>query len=1268
MKKSVKFVIFTLLMVFSFNVVYAADAADKVTIKNVKTSSGGLEHTVVGKSYVYWEKKASTTSENKHITRVKGIGHAHDVCRTMFGEDSCTYEVVTKLYTCKSDKLMPDGKFSTSDLKECKELCGKRNCIRNEASEMYDIYKSFDKNVPASSGYSLKNVDIYRYLMIGPDGSQDEAYCVQPQKKGPGLSGKQYCLSGNYDLSQCDDRLNKKYYCGLAQIMFDASEEVPGTDERVIKSEYDYSIITTALRFWVAFYSHNKSSSLGGIKESGNEVSSSYEPHVIKTAMYLNTATAIVSNGYTGGACAKTKDKLGIICDGGTSKYRAAITLFLKAYSLYKGNGKFLDGYLTGGNDKFDTDASVIGDDVTLTAKWTETFREQWEKKTFTKYKLECSAEELLNKSSDCRMFVEIIGPDKKPYKPSDPSGGCDKEKCTLKISYLKELCKNEVDGGSATKWEFNITLKSYKGQGYFREYKNCSSPNNYQVMYTTAFNRVKSEKNAHGETGDDQTFHEEAIVSCPCTEESGKCSDFTPRDDTHPTCSGQGRLNSGVYDSYDKMSKSDPYMNCILNPCNQADKEQFNMTKEYGLNEKVCNVYCRKEVVFYLANKRKVYAGMQFKYDIGPAVLGCESTVNEIVKEDAALTSIVLQKRQCASEIYYDIPDKVEKTTWLKKYEDKVRSMITNWNEWKKWEELVNRKYDEEVVKASRYSASGDKDSCTCDITSEDDVEVTLYHWPMASNSPARFKYANVPVESEDPNALFPGITNTEKNPSYTSGKVPTDDVPHDTYHWYTKTCKDDDEDCEEETTCRGSCYVSDGYDGKNAWDEATYYSGIYKTNYENDRKSVAQLLFDLQDCNFYVRNGTTAPTINEPYGLINSGSAKEYIMSLSACDENGADECVTMEFSYEDALYGSDLNFAKEIDLVDSDELNRTYFCMNADDSNPDCYKYIKGDPNEIKNDTTAPVKNYIWCTGAGMSAKCEAKNINLPTNDYATFTTVTETDFWLENTYSANAYTGLVDDAGSENGLSTPLGKWQFPVSNGLTTGGTTGTYDTRYHFDNVKIVVDDNIELDYTCSYDVYNTTNLYDCATRTKDGNLDLSACTNTCYQLVNGVPVIKDDCNNFDLKDEDSKGYGFVYRNVNLDDLFPNSNVNEDYGKNNRPKGTNWSSTLGENVSTEIEAKGSDMYLDENNLKYSFILTPTAIKRIREYNTQQETMGRGYQDSNFLSCELIKDTKNSAGLKGFYNCKSEFLNTISQPNNEYDVYTVKFSEPGRGGN
>lgn len=1262
MKKSIKYSFITLLLVFSFSIVNAASSTDKVTIKNAPASGGQkLPHATVSSVLAKYGIVSRVDDEDPtYIGTFIGMTDASARCGK---EYTCTYSATRKKYSCAGNYL------KVYEDTACEEKCQPDvPCHLNTDATVYKVYRHKYKSKVVAQGTKTMPNDIYHYIMVSGSAT-DTAYCVQPTLSGPGTKGRQYCLMDNVDLSKCESGYKKYYYCGLAQILFSASEEKTnpdGTSERVEKTSPDkyYGAVGTALRLWVAFFNSRGSNNLGNQGQFGHESGSS---NIILTDVYKITMNHIETKGYNGGPCSGV---LGLMCNGGENNYTEGFKLYKAARDVWDGKAKFLDGYLgNNGNEEPKRTVNVTDDMVTLDVEWTETFRKQWEERTYTEKTLECSTNELLDERSDCRMFIQITSPGKDgTWEPVIESDACNKEKCTLKISYRKKVCNESISGGSAQGFKFRIVFKNYKGQGYFRAYHDCVSPNKYQIMFTAAFNKVKQELESGGNVKNYGEWFSNANVPCECGED--KCSDFTPVDNTHPTCSGQGQFGAGEYDSYDKMSKSDPYMNCILNPCNQADKEQFNMTKQYGLNEKVCNVYCRKEVEFYLANKRKVYAGMQFKYDIGPTVLKCESTVNEIVKEDAALTSIVLQKRQCASEIYYDIPDKVEKTTWLKKYEDKVRSMITNWNEWKKWEELVNRKYDEEVVKASRYSASGDKDSCTCDITSEDDVEVTLYHWPMASNSPARFKYANVPVESEDPNALFPGITNTEKNPSYTSGKVPTDDVPHDTYHWYKKTCKDDDEDCEEETTCRGSCYVSDGYDGKNAWDEATYYSGIYKTNYENDRKSVAQLLFDLQDCNFYVRNGTTAPTINEPYGLINSGSAKEYIMSLSACDENGADECVTMEFSYEDALYGSDLNFAKEIDLVDSDELNRTYFCMNADDSNPDCYKYIKGDPNEIKNDTTAPVKNYIWCTGAGMSAKCEAKNINLPTNDYATFTTVTETDFWLENTYAANAYTGTVSAGGDDTnaGLSTKLGDWQFPVSNGLTTGGVTGSYDTKYHFDRVKIVVDDNIDLDYTCSYDVYNTTNLYDCATRTKDGNLDLSACTNTCYKLVNGVPVIKKDCNNFDLKDGDSKGYGFVYRNVNLDDLFPNSDVNEDYDKNNRPKGTNWSSTLGENVSTEIEAKGSDMYLDENNLKYSFILTPTAIKRIREYNTQQELMGLGYQDSNFISCKLVKDTKNSSGLKGFYNCKSEFLDVISQPNNEYDVYTVKFSEPGRGGN
>ena len=68
-----------------------------------------------------------------------------------------------------------------------------------------------------------------------------------------------------------------------------------------------------------------------------------------------------------------------------------------------------------------------------------------------------------------------------------------------------------------------------------------------------------------------------------------------------------------------------------------------------------MCNIYCRKELTFYLANKTKVYAGMQFSYDIASEVLEGEGDIENVLTTDHKLTSIVLQKRQCTSEIYYN-------------------------------------------------------------------------------------------------------------------------------------------------------------------------------------------------------------------------------------------------------------------------------------------------------------------------------------------------------------------------------------------------------------------------------------------------------------------------------------------------------------------------------------------------------------------------------------------------------------------------------------
>lgn len=1307
MKKNIKLILLSLLFIFNISVLNAATVSDKVTIRN----DSKWENTIIGYAHAKTVKKGGTTNQKSYISTMRGYDASVNFCHAAFGSNAeCEYVAVKKIWYCPKD----ENRQGYATVKDCRLNCNNGNCALDTKNMEYKIYHTGKVTVPDSNTFGLTAIKIYQYLMEY-NGKTDNAYCVQPAKIGPGKSGRTYCLNQNVNLSDCDDGLRKHYYCGFAQILYDTSDKIENADGSYdLVPHEDYHVVGAALRLWASFYSKYGKSGLGGNGTLGNEVPAGQEANLVTTPVYDRTVEEIIGkNQYSGAACEDkyTSSNAGLLCtnssDSDHDSYTTAIQYFKKAYSMFNGGGKFLDGFLSSGDDSFDKDITASDTNIKFSFTWPEFFKEQWESNTFRKYLLDCSAADLLNPSSNCRAYVKIEGGD---YQLA--SASCTKEKCDVDITYKKQKCENVSSGGGSSKWKFTVTLKAFTNIGYFREYKDCASPDSYQIMYTVGFNKVKDEKAKSSGGDSDYTFEKSVVVPCDCSED--KCNDFSPIDTTKSSCDGQGQLNSGDYDSYDKMQKSDPYMNCILNACNPADKEQFNVNKKYGLNEKVCNAYCRKEVVFYLANKRKVYAGMQFKYDIGPAVLGCEEEVDEIVKTDAALTSIVLQKRQCTSEIYYDIPNK-DNQTWLQQYDKAVKEMMQAYKEWKRmeapydWQINTNGGSPQKVITSAKTCAeTGSGNHCgspSCSVKIKL-TEQTLYGWPNQSYSDAgacpsgwgslageSYKWWTVSSGSEvGVNFNFNTGSGTQgiQSGSFNCGSDACSYPSCCTS--YSCSCPADEDGNVEYSCCcsasiasPGSCKQGGGADENAAYDLEDRGFKAYKTKVD----IVAQLLYDLQNCNFYVKEGgdykDTANTIKDYYtdlkanhhpgakaSINKSGgdsSAKDLIMAESACTEE-ENECVTMEFEYGDLLYGKNLSFDKKTDLVSSKKLNNSYYCTNADDKNPDCYKYTPKQDYVVEGGVKTKAHDVIECEGARTKTSCKKLSEQLPTNDFATFTTVTETDFWLSNQYSTNAYTGLVDEGGgdSSTGLSSALGKWQFPVSNSMSTNGTTGSYDTKYHFDNVKIVVDDNIDLDYSCSYDVFNTTNLYDCATRQTDGNLDISACLNNCYELVNGVPTIKDGCSTFDVKDGDSKGYGFVYRNIDLSNVFPNSSSSSSFGKNNRPKGTNWSTTLGETVTKEIEDKGIDVFLNEENLKYSYILTPTAINRIREYNTVQELSSRGYQDANFISCELIKDTKNTDGLKGFYNCKSEFLEEISQPNNSYDVYTVKYSAPGRGGN
>ncbi len=120
------------------------------------------------------------------------------------------------------------------------------------------------------------------------------------------------------------------------------------------------------------------------------------------------------------------------------------------------------------------------------------------------------------------------------------------------------------------------------------------------------------------------------------------------------------------------------------------------------------------------------------------------------------------------------------------------------------------------------------------------------------------------------------------------------------------------------------------------------------------------------------------------------------------------------------------------------------------------------------------------------------------------------------------------------------------------------------------------------------------------------------------------------------------EGYNlFTFKVVDSTNLFPNG-----YSTDAGDVAYNWSSTdKGQTAKREIEARGAaDKTYARENLTYSFVLSPTDMGHIKNYNAQANADG-GYSDFN-MNCSCSGDS--------CINCKSLFLNELANGNVTYD--------------
>lgn len=1176
---------------------------------------------------------------------------------------------------------------------------------------------------------SVRPMPAVEYNSSNPDFANisERIYCLQQGRSGPDKSAMNYKALENFDLSNCTGDSSYSYQCGLASVLLNSANVSFDANGNISKSDagYSYASVSSALRAYVAYY-HKYIDGQGGIKDSDGSVSSgassaeaSAFDYYSATDVYDKSMEYYLKGG-TPISCNDACKNKGVFCysnDTQKKNIEDFASLLQSAVDFAKNpqNSKLADFInQVQSNTEVSGDVSVgnkvdVNYDFNKDAKTVQVELEFKEMKigstVITKdTQIEVPVKYCNELADGCNVVITVTDRYGRVVPTENLPGGCDKNYCKFTVKY-SQMCtqtdKTQVDN--------YLVIHIYGVPGG----KTGSGPNAFIKNYVTASGEIaqqfvgfdingfqtNGQTPGDGEETPDKIIKKEDLkeitkktttVVCPCNKQN-RCDDFEVKNTLPGYCSNYGEFNQGIYDTYDKGTVEEPYMNCIMNACNVAQRNQYDFSEEYGVNTKVCRVFCREEVEFYMANKTRVYAGMQFKYKIDE-VLGNKRKLTN----GHSLTSMVLQKRQCATEIYYDHVNPLynygNTKTWQEQYKEALKNLMKAWNTWKEWEAVhkqakwacliptVDGKID-----PGGYCRVASGTCGGCANGNKLDPVKYLYSWPIARGEPGGERFTNygeakVNVNKvSGSNYIKASISPHPDSGGHSSG-IPNSFSSCTT----TSSCcggyrpcdtngdgKNDSQCCRRyDTTTSGSCTQGEGGEPCEVQGLESEASG----NFKKALDTITQLVYDLQNCNLYTTNeldikynaftyqGYAMGYSGDYNKATSNGTTKDYILSLANCESE--ESCIGLEISYDDARYGAATIFGKEVEIVkQEDDIKKqedtTYYCVNSESgekSSGDSYKTsCYPGPGKTDIDLTGGnkknVHQWIACKGFQRNVDCQVKDAQWPINDFAIFTVVSEADFWQPKQYSTEAYTGIVSE-GTGFGNSVSLDKYVFPVSMD-TENGSTGAYDIKHRYTNVgsalsKAKLLNHNYYEFTCQYEVYNITNLYDCELQVgADGNVDLSeACNNLCYEIENGVPIIREEgqCAHWSDKNTVSKGYGFVYRNVELGNLFPAA----------RPIGNNWLENS--DVKDAIEATADDMYSNgDKYLQYSFILNSDAIKKIKEYNKNKNVRG-GYIDNSYDQCYVVP-INGSTG--GFYECTTSFMNEIRTNSNNFGIQVIK---------
>ncbi len=528
------------------------------------------------------------------------------------------------------------------------------------------------------------------------------AYCVNPsQKFNGGVGNYQYDDSFNvYDCASSYSTVD----CGYANILiegayYNTSDDAINTalrlwsihsgqagDERTGIANVSGSDCKTITYYttdendeYVNVYKHTHDYIMYVAKEKFYDVAKTYA-HIPpeengNTMGVLNGSTfekiaCLTTEELRNQNSAKVKTMRGVMC-GDDSDYLVGFELF---FNTVIGN-EYMKNHLSrlfGGGDGSKPTGATLQSEFSMEEATAQTVTESWIEVSFehesfwneihdeqvgcTDSELGALRTKLINEGKTaseadaviaqikpyCKVKVQVVDEDgnilvtEKEMEKCIKGSGCRTEKFNFAICDITESAGKDI--------EIKVTYERTRSSYSVRKYYSCANANINQTLFAFFKDETETEEgHEEGEPVEVDRQETETTFSVTNYKCAGGCDDTSLRTEGDDKCVNDQNNYNGVYSATVK----DPSLKCILNLNESAAKTRYDYSSYFGVNTNFCRVYCSDEVEYTLADKVKAISGKTFMYDI-------EFPAKKTNKLDYKLTSIVAEKRNCVSEIYY--------------------------------------------------------------------------------------------------------------------------------------------------------------------------------------------------------------------------------------------------------------------------------------------------------------------------------------------------------------------------------------------------------------------------------------------------------------------------------------------------------------------------------------------------------------------------------------------------------------------------------------